>query len=226
MLSPVPNPLPPPEVALPPMVAQRVAVLGHQLASFAEALLTLRARVAKGRLANAELVAFPDFDLPTTFSVELAVPVFEPDSWLVTTNESLPWTSPRARSLLHLPGLKKHWQGLLRATLLADLWVRLPRCWVVTNEPLPPHAAIAGLGLARWGDLARLRGSGWRFRITLPDTVLLLDDGSSPELWHETASRLSDAEPGTAVVETLVASTAEFYNVSYTRSNGRWEIVP
>jgi hypothetical protein len=222
MLNPSPNAKLSSLSELPPKVEQRVAVLGHQLAAFAEALGILRNRVAKGRLVNGELATFPAFALTESFTVELTVPEAAPEAWTVVAEAGLAWTAPRACALLHLPGLKRSWQGLLRSHLLAELWQRLPRCWVVDHPALPPHAAIAGLGLARWADFARLRGSGDRFQIGLADRSWQLEPASRADEWEQTAAELAESAPGAAIVERLAASPAQRWRVSYQQIDGRW----
>jgi len=213
-----------PLAALPPKVSRRVAVVGHHLAAFAEALGTLRVRVEKGRLANAELAVFPAFALPETFTVEVAVPEATPEQWTVVADEGLAWTSPRACALLHLPGLKRQWQGLLRGTLLADLMQRLPRCWVVDHAALPPHAAIAGLGLARWADFARLCDRGEGYQIRLEGRTWQLDAASSVVEWEQAAAQLAASASGSAVVERLGLAPALRQRVDFGLIDGRWEL--
>lgn len=224
-------PLPPqpsssiPHAGLPPKVVERVRVLGHQLAAFAEALKTLRGWAEKGRLTNAELAAFPDFVLPESFAVDITVPETAPEQWTVESSVSQPWTSPRAFSVLHLPGLKRSWQGLLRGALLADLWRRLPHCWVVDHAALPPHAAIAGLGLARWSDFARLQGASERFQITLRDGERRLDSTCGKAEWEQAAAELVTSPPGTAMIELLGPAPAQRWQAAYGLTGGRWEIL-
>ncbi len=212
---------------LPPTVSQRIAVLGHQLALFAEALQTLRSRVEKGRLPQLDSAKFPpSYQLPDSFTVTISVPERDPTAWQLLIRTAA-WPDHRACALLHLPGLKRSWQGLLRQNVLADLWLRLPHCWLVDRAALPPHAALAGLGLARWTDLPRLRHtSDCSFALHFADAndSCLLEPSTAETKWQQAAERLAQSSPNTIVMEARAQQPATNWLASFAHSSGRWTL--
>ncbi len=225
--------LPSPAPELPARARKRLGALGHHLASFAEALAMLRARCEKGRLpeplaahARLCLAGLPVSELTEAFEVALDVPADAPEEWTVALDEALPAASARACALLHLPGLRRTWGGWLRGSLFQELQTRLPRAWVVDHATIPPHGAIAGLGIADWSGLWRLRADGRTFRVRFQDDVsaVELTDAQSREDWEHTAQRLAAAPPGGAVVTELPKAPCRRWQARFTRREGRWEM--
>ncbi len=217
---------------LPDRVRKRVAVLGHHLALWSEALGSLRGRVEKGRLpeplAAHARVAFDRITQELSaaaLSVNLHCPDEAPEDWTVSESGAPTSVSPSARALLHLPGLRRVWAGWLRASVLADLIQRLPRAWVVDHAGLPPQAAIAGLGIAAWSDFARLRASGRAFRVWVEQATLDLDADTDATLWRQTAQRLATAPPGSALISELPAASGAALSAAYVQQNNRWEML-
>lgn len=216
----------------PARVLKRIAALGHHVAAWAAALDALRSRLEKGRLP----VAWRDHlraGLPLSaaigdsISLTLRVPDSDPADWRIEPRvpESLPALSAGARALLHLPVLRKSWAAWLRHSTLEDLRHRLGRAWIVDPAPLPPHGALPGLGLARWGDFLRLSGSGRRFRILLPDAApLTLDSLSDPADWAGAAGRLGRCNLGGALVEELPVGSGTLFQAEFVQSGGRWQM--
>lgn len=59
-------------------------------------------------------------------------------------------------ALFHYPGLQRYWERSLRASQLARLRDLIPRGWVADPTPLPPQAALPGLNLHDWEQVAEL----------------------------------------------------------------------
>ncbi len=57
-------------------------------------------------------------------------------------------------ALLWIPSLRPYWKSLLRANHLQRLYNWIPRGWAVDPEPLPPLAALPGLQVHSWRDVA------------------------------------------------------------------------
>jgi hypothetical protein len=220
---------------LPERVRRRVGTFGHHLALFAEALGWLQGRWEKGKLPeplmahlSLGLAGLPEMVLPEAFEVEVEVPQEQPETWCVATlGQVWPWAGSRARALLHLPGLRPMWSGWLRASVVEDLRDRLPPAWLLDHAPIPPSGAIAGLGIAGWQDLGRLRASGRAFRVTFADNthpVTCLGPGDGAEVWQAMGERLKRTVPGGAVVEAIPAMQPPLWRAAYARVAGRWEM--
>lgn len=224
------TPAPPP----PDRVRKRIATLGHHLAAYAEALDALRARAGKGRLperlaphVGRLLDWLPCAAMPDAFQVALRLPGETPDHWQVMPGEAPPCAGAAARALLHLPGLQLLWAGWLRGSVLADLRARLGRAWLADPVPLPPHGAIAGLGIASWADWARLRGSGRVFELRFAGQAgaLRLSADETESRWRETAEWLASSAPGAALIAELPApGTKDEWRAEFARQGQRWEM--
>lgn len=59
-------------------------------------------------------------------------------------------------ALFHYPGLQRYWERSLRASQLSRLRRLIPRGWVADPTPLPPQAALPGLDLHDWQQVAEL----------------------------------------------------------------------
>ena len=59
-------------------------------------------------------------------------------------------------ALFHYPGLQRYWERSLRASQLSRLRRLIPRGWVADPTPLPPQAALPGLNLHDWEQVAEL----------------------------------------------------------------------
>lgn len=221
-------------VHLPDRLPKRLAPLGHHLALFGEALMALRGRLEKGRLPEplAEsvrrgLAGLPEAALPERLEVTVRVPEEAPEDWRVEASAH-PWmVTPAACALLHLPGLRALWAGWLRGSVLEDLRRRLPRAWVVEHAVLPPQGAIAGLGLAAWGDFARLRTSGRAFewRSATDEAMTALTPEADARVWQEAARRLAAALPGEAWVTELTTGSPARWQAVFACPNQRWDLV-
>ncbi len=218
---------------LPDRLRKRIAVLGHHLALFAEALTALRGRAEKGRLpepltAHVRLCLdwLPQAAMPASFEVMLRVPESAPDDWTVTAAESPSFLSAAACTLLHLPGLRRMWGGWLRGNVLADLRRRLPRAWVLDHAAVPPYGAIAGLGLSAWAEWARLRSRGRTFEIRLAqeESALVLTPSSDEDIWREAARRLGATLPGRALIAELPGGAPPLWRAGFAQQNERWEM--
>ena len=71
--------------------------------------------------------------------------------------------------------LRDFWRQELGGAFFERLLQLVPQSWVIDPTPLPPHAAIPGLDLARWDELKEL---------SQKDRELILKvSGYSPEAW-------------------------------------------
>lgn len=222
-----------PPVALPARTRKRLAALGHHLALYAEALTVLRGRLSSGKLPEGleghALLCFdwlPQGGMPERFEVNLAIPEQEVEGWLVAPEAQPFCATDAACALLHLPGLRRLWASWLRGSVLEDLRRRLPRAWVPDRAAMPPFGAIAGLGIAEWVDLTRLRGSGRAFRIRFADgrPDWHLDAAQDATIWAEAADQLARARPGAALVVEKHSLPSMYWRTEYARSEGRWEM--
>ena len=92
-------------------------------------------------------------------------------------------------------------------------------------ETLPPSAAIAGLDIARWADLHRLRDSGRYFEVGGGDATVLLSPETEKEEWREIGERLQSATPGMHwVAEVADEAGAWVAEARYALTDGRWEM--
>ena len=217
-------------------MARRMASAGHHVALFGEALEALRRRAAKGRLPDAllshvrlALARLPETRMGDAFAVTIGLGEAtdgKPFEWMLEDAGGSAELSLPARALLHLPGLKRTWSGWLRESVLADLLQRLPRAWVVEPLDMPPHGAIAGLGIAVWEDLWRLRESGRAFRVAWPETGEKVELGAdvAPGVWREAAARMAAAQPGRVWMEERPTLPTR-WSARYERTaEGRWEL--
>jgi hypothetical protein len=222
---------------LPPRVLKRLSTLGHHVAAWGDALEALRGRLHKHRLPEAwqahVRVGLPEAR-PSLQQLEIHIQVPDDDNdaadWFVDpeSNSTVPALTAGARALLHLPALQKTWSGWLRGSLRADLRLRLGRAWIVDPTALPAQGALPGLGIARWGDFARLAESGRRFRIEFHGSDLVkLDANALSADWEQVAQRLAGCEVGAAVVEELPikARSLRTLTLTFALRETRWEML-
>lgn len=57
-------------------------------------------------------------------------------------------------ALLWAPALRPVWERLMRGSHLERVRAVVPRGWVLDSTPLPPHAALPGLGVHSWDEVA------------------------------------------------------------------------
>jgi len=220
--------------ALREAAALAVDTLGHHLAVFGAALEHLRRRWVKGGfpaplqthlnhcLEQEKGAAEGVTRLALRIGAETAAEA--KPRWLLHS-DAPGWTARSARALLHLPGLRTFWGRQLRSNVLADLRWRLPPAWVLDTAALPPSSAIAGLGIASWGEFDRLWHGGRSFAVQFADeaTPMELHAGRDRATWQTVASRLAQAASGSAWIETLPPSLSDSWEVVYALEEGRWE---
>lgn len=136
--------------------------LGHELQLFRSATEALLRRVSKQRLSN-ELNAFLQSWLPESSPENLSknnrLLLGETEAGWQLMGSAAAWLNdPIWAALLHLPGLRSHWQAQVRATHLEHLQQLLPPAWLLHATPLPPGSVIAGLGITGWERLASTGG--------------------------------------------------------------------
>jgi hypothetical protein len=171
----------------------------------------------------------PDVCLDGLLEVTLLINQAVADSrfeWTFASASDANVLSLPARALLHLPGLRKTWTSWLRETVLTDLLRHSPRAWLVQPQDMPPHGAIAGLEIATWEDLWRLRESGRAFRVSWPEQgeSVVLGTEHSSEVWNEVAARLVTEPPGRVWLEEL-PSGRERWSARYERTpESGWEL--
>ena len=220
-----------PGAELPARVLKQISALGHHVAAWGEALEALRRRLQKDRLpetwqAHVRAALPASVPAPKTLTVPIRVIEKVPGAWVVEPEHglSLPALTAGARALLHLPTLHKTWAGWLRGSVLEDLQLRLARAWIVDSTPLPAQGALPGLGIARWGDWARLANSGRRFRIAfLGGETCTLDLDSREADWQMVADQLAVNALDGAVMEELPTKDGTLLTVSFALREGRWE---
>jgi hypothetical protein len=217
---------------LPARVVKRIGALGHHVALWAEAMETLRGRLEKDRLPEPwrthVRAALPEKGAPwERLEVIVRLPESEATEWVVeaAAEGNVPALRAGARALLHLPMLRKSWAGWLRESVFEDLKLRLGRAWLVDPTPLPSHGALPGLGIARWRDFERLRGTGRAFRISDRRGEMTTVGGpSSTSDWEAAAKMLGDCALGEAIVEELSLRKGSFWRAVFEVSEGRWEM--
>lgn len=100
-------------------------------------------------------------------------PLFEEKLWL---------------ALLHSPGLKPIWQQELRGKHFELLKRWVPMGWVVDPTPLPPHAALPGLGVNSWAEVGAMSQKERR--------LVLKVSGFSELAWGSRGVHIGHDEPG------------------------------
>lgn len=166
--------------------------LGHEIALWRTALMTLRGRALKGRLPEG-LTKFvtdrlpPEGPgiLPDTFSIGLHAG----GGRVRVAAASLPFVMDATwLALFWLPALRAEWAGLLRGSHLEHLRLLLPEAWFITREPLPPGAVIPRLNLTAWADGPSLQRQNLHLRLSqgdAPDSRIDLGPESSEVKWRE-----------------------------------------
>lgn len=106
-------------------------------------------------------------------------------------------------ALLHMPGLQRSWQRVLRAAHLQMLRRVIPYSWVVDPAPLPPQAALPRLELHAWEDVAQLGRQARRLVLKVSGFsplawgsrgIVIGHDVSSPE-WQQAVQRALAEHP-------------------------------
>jgi len=211
---------------------KKLGSLGHHLACFDEALRILQRRLIKGRLPRSWIEYLGSLDIcpevdefPDELIVGLANGDMAPQNGGVIDLPAAPWLiSTKAKALLHLPAARSIWQQMLRRSVLEDLVGRLPRAWIVDLTPLPPSAAIAGLGISSWGQLPRLQSSGQILQLDFSDAdPLVLGPETELELWRAGANRLIKPSSRAFTVSQVTVEKPSLV-ARYQRCQGRWEM--
>jgi len=70
-------------------------------------------------------------------------------------------------ALIHQPGLRAHWQKLLRAEQLERLQQLIPYGWIVDPTPIPAHAGLPMLDAHDWHDVAAFSQSKRHFALKI-----------------------------------------------------------
>lgn len=137
--------------------------LGHELHLFHAAVEALLRRAKKQRLPT-ELSTFLQSWLPESLP---EMPAHQnrlllgetATGWQFVASAPAWLNDPIWAALLHLPGLRSHWQAQVRGTHLEHLQQLLPPAWLLDATPLPPGSVIAGLGITGWDRLTKEAGS-------------------------------------------------------------------
>lgn len=205
-LSLTPNTQPAQEV--PKLWLQQLRPLGHELCLFQAASNALIQRLAKQRL-SAELMTFlqpwlPDTG-PETPTASFRLLLGETSTGWRLMDGTVPWVNDhRWAALLHLPGLRSHWQTQIRAAHLEHLQQILPAAWLLDDTTMPPGSVIAGLGITGWANLAT---NGGHFQLQdAAGTITEFTASDAESVWQE---KLNHAiHTGRSILSHTAAPTA------------------
>jgi len=99
---------------------------------------------------------FELFDLPNIPAAEPLLDAAAAKRIRVTPSPKAFLEEKMLFALFHNRNLADTWRQLLGERFQRTLRVLLPQTWVVDPAPLPPHAALPGLGLTNWQQLKDL----------------------------------------------------------------------
>lgn len=165
--------MPVPQLADFPTAAKNaISSLGYRLARWQTAREVLAHRWEKKRLPHA-LQCFLDKWMPsletTMVVLEAQLEGNEDDFWVIEGGLA---SFAAERALLHLPALRMFWCQELRQSHWDALRRAVPQAWFADEEPIPPGAVIAGLGVRDWNKAQEtLRRGNLLLRVKKPSWV-------------------------------------------------------
>lgn len=169
--------------------------LGHETALWQAAAQRWLGRLDKGRFEPA-LLAFLQHWKPASLPQNSAAAPFNlvlrenQAGWKIIAS-SLPWVNdPAWSALLHLPALQGFWTAEIRGSHLDHLRQITTRAWFMDPAPLPPGCVIAGLDIAAWPNMMRIKGQGGQW--ALHGTPTVLNDSLSDAEWQSAISQAAE----------------------------------
>lgn len=183
-------------VDAPKPLLKHLRPLGHEITLWQAAAQRWLGRLDKGRFEPA-LLAFLQHWKPATLPQKSGAALFNVvlreshAGWKIIAS-SLPWVNdPAWPALLHLPALQGFWSAEIRGSHLDHLRQITSRAWFMDPAPLPPGSVIAGLDIAAWPNLMRLKGQGRQW--TLHGTPTVLNDSLPDAEWQSAISQAVDS---------------------------------